>query len=191
MATKKNKKVTTHDVKNSNKKNTKIMKILVFLGVIILCSIVVYLMYYFFVENNNIKINISTDKKAEFIDTGKDDEELITTQKYVSDLGYSMRYDTSKVKVTKYKDKDIFKYIEAEKILIVVEKGNMPNNCSQDSSEKEYNNCIINVDNYTEEHYISNQNKTYKLTVKMPNLIKQDKGIEARIKYTLNSFTIN
>ncbi|MBE6156923.1 MAG: hypothetical protein E7161_04160 [Firmicutes bacterium] len=171
----------------SSKTNSIIMKVLVVLGVIILCFVIVYLMNYFFVEKSYIKINISTDKKLEYI-TIEGEEELITTQKYVSDLNYSMRYDIDNFTVFKYKSQDIFKFVNDEKILVVVEESGLPNSCSTGSLDMTYNNCYVQVDNYTEEHYISTNGKTYKLTVKSPNTPEYQEGMKIRINYMLNSF---
>ncbi len=189
--TKKAKSRTTNKKSTSKKenitRNTIIMKILIFLGVVILCGIIIYLMNYFFVQKSYIKINMSTDKKLEYIMlNGK--EELITTQKYVSDLSYSMRYDVDNFKVFKYKSQDIYKYLTDEKILIIVEETMLPTTCSAGSLEMGYNNCYVKIDNYTEEHFVSSNGKTYRLTVKTPNNTLLDKNIEDRINYMLNSF---
>lgn len=189
--TKKAKSRTTNKKSTSKKenitRNTIIMKILIFLGVVILCGIIIYLMNYFFVQKSYIKINMSTDKKLEYVMlNGK--EELITTQKYVSDLSYSMRYDVDNFKVFKYKSQDIYKYLTDEKILIIVEETMLPTTCSAGSLEMGYNNCYVKIDNYTEEHFVSSNGKTYRLTVKTPNNTLLDKNIEDRINYMLNSF---
>ncbi|MBQ7031680.1 MAG: hypothetical protein IJN13_04850 [Bacilli bacterium] len=170
-------------------RNTIIMKILIFLGVVILCGIIIYLMNYFFVEKSYIKINMSTDKKLEYVMlNGK--EELVTTQKYVSDLSYSMRYDVDNFMVFKYKSQDIYKYLTDEKILIIVEETMLPTTCSSGSLDMEYNNCYVKIDNYTEEHFISTNGRTYRLTVKTPNNTTLDKKLEDKINYMLSSFEI-
>lgn len=170
-------------------RNTIIMKILIFLGVSILCGIIIYLMNYFFVEKSYIKINMSTDKKLEYVMlNGK--EELVTTQKYVSDLSYSMRYDVDNFMVFKYKSQDIYKYLTDEKILIIVEETMLPTTCSSGSLDMEYNNCYVKIDNYTEEHFISTNGRTYRLTVKTPNNTTLDKKLEDKINYMLSSFEI-
>lgn len=178
-----NKKGTTID---KFKKNTIVMKTLVVLGVIILSIAIVYLMNYFFVEKNYIKINMSTDRKMEYIKIEGEDE-LITTQKYVSDLDYSMRYDTSSFKVFKYRKQDIFKYLDSEKVLVVVEKSTLPSTCNN-VNNSEYSSCVITVDNYTEERYISTNGTVYKLTIKTPNSSDYAEGIKSRIDYMLNTF---
>lgn len=167
-------------------KNTIIMKTLVVLGVIVLFVTIVYLMNYFFVEKNYIKINMSTDRKMEYIKVEGEDE-LITTQKYVSDLDYSMRYDTSSFKVFKYRKQDIFKYLDSEKVLVVVEKSTLPNTCNN-GNNSEYSSCVITVDNYTEERYISTNGEIYKLTIKTPNSSDYEEGIKSRIDYMLSTF---
>lgn len=178
-----NKKVTK---KVEPSKNNIIMKILVFLGVVILCGVIIYLMNYFFVEKSYIKINISTDKKLNYITlAGK--EQLITTQKYVSDLEYSMRYDVDNFTVFKYKNQDIYKLLNDEKNLIVIEKSLLPDSCTSGVLDMEYNNCYVKVDSYTEEHYISTNGKTYKITVKNSNNLKTS-DIKERMNYMLNSF---
>ena len=165
------------------------MKILVFLGVVTLGFIVVYLMYYFFVKGSDIKVNMSTDKGIEFIMVeGK--EELIVTQKYVSDLQYSMRYDIAKFRVFKYKEQDYYKNLDDERVLVIVEKTNAPSNCSTSTSDTEYINCYIKVDNYTDEHYISNNNKVYKITIKTPGTSEYEEGTNSRIDYMLKTFNI-
>lgn len=173
-------------VKN-NGKNTIIMKVLVVFGVIILCFALVYLMNYFFVEKSYIKINMSTDKKLEHI-TLEGERELITTQKYVSDLNYTMRYDVNNFTVFKYKHQDIFKFKSDDKILVIVEKSGLPNSCTSGTLDMEYNNCYVKIDNYTEEYYISTNGKTYKITIKSPNTTEYISGVKTRINYMLKSF---
>ena len=129
----------------------------------------IYLMYHFFVEKSDIKINMSTDKQIEYI-TIEGNEELIMTQKYVSDLEYSMRYDMTDFKVFKYKTQDIYKNLNDERVLVVVEKSTLPSNCTTITSTKEYNSCLVKIDNYTEEHYISTNTKVYKIMEMYENI---------------------
>ena len=179
---------------NSNKKNSKkkatknatIMKTLVVLGVIVLCFAIVYLMDYFFVLKNDIKINMSTDKQMVNLKVGNK-QEVITTQKYVSDLDYSMRYDIDYFRVFKYKSQDIFKYLDAEKILVVVEKSTLPSSCSN-AGTNSYNSCMVTVDNYTEEQYIKPNDTVYKLTIKKPNASEYTSDIKSRIEYMISTF---
>ena len=199
MAKSKNSKNTNYkNSNNANKNQTAkekqkipsndfVMKVLVFLGVVMLFTASVFLMYYFFVKKSNIEINMSTDKKTDYI-TIKGEKELITTQKYVSDLQYSMRYDVNNISVFKYKKQDIFKFNEADKILVVVEKSDIPSNCSPVTNETEYASCVVKIDNYTEEHYFSTNMRTYKITIKTPNPTIYGEDIKARINYMLETF---
>lgn len=170
-------------------KNVLIMKALVFFGVIIFCFILIYLMYHFFVEKSDIKINMSTDKKIEYI-TIEGTEELIMTQKYISDLGYSMRYDTTDFRVFKYKGQDIYKNLNDERVLVVVEKSKTPKNCTKITTTNEYNSCYIKVDNYTEEHYVSTSTQNYKITIKTPGTPEYLEGARVRIEHMINTFLI-
>ena len=63
--TSKNKENTAkkEEFKKKYPSNAFVMQVCVFLGVIFLSLSIVYLMNYFFVEHNDIKINMSTDKK--------------------------------------------------------------------------------------------------------------------------------
>ena len=183
--------------KNKNQKdNSKIlkksivMKILVVLGVIVFCTSIFYLMNYFFVEHNDIKINMSTDKKVEFINIDGEDT-LITTQKYVSDLEYSMRYDVNNFRVFKYRDQDFYKYKDAEKVILIVDKSTLPKSCAEEEGDNGYSKCTLEIDDYTEENYISFNGQTYKLTVKNPNTDEYRKKIKARVDYMIKSFEMN
>ena len=176
-------------ISKNTKKNIAIMKFLTFLGVIVFFAALVYLMNYFFVKKSYLQINMSTDKKLEYM-TFNGKEELVPTQKYVSDLNYSMRYDIDNFKVFKYKKQDIFKFLNAEKILVIVEKGTTPKNCSTSDNEV-YNSCMVTLDEYTKIYYVKeNNNNTYKITVKTPDANSYKEEIKARINYMLNSFTI-
>lgn len=167
--------------------NDFVRKAFIFMGTVFFILALLYLMNYFFIEHNNILVNMSTDKKVEYIKiSGKD--ELITTQKYVSDLDYSMRYDVNNFTVFKYKTQDIFKFINEEKILVIVEKDAVPGNCSKTTLDNEYNSCVVKVDNYSKEYYISTNKVTYKITVKTPNTGADEENIMQRINYMLNSF---
>ncbi len=185
----KNNKKTNNGPKKKIPSNAFVMKVLTILGVAMLCTGAVYLMNYFFVKKSDIKINMSMDKKVDYISiNGKD--ELITTQKYISDLGYNMRYDINNFSVFKYKSQDIYKYNDEEKILVVVEKSSVPKNCKEVKNDTDYNSCEVSVDNYTNENYISYDNKTYKITIKGANVNSFESQIQSRIDYMLNSFEI-
>lgn len=187
------KKGVKRNSKKTNKKvekNNFIMKLLVFLGVIVLLCASIYLMNYFFVEKSYLKTNMSTDKKIEYI-TLEGQNELINTQKYVSDLNYSMRYDIDNFKVFKYKKQDIFKFLHNDAVLVVVEKSSLPNSCTASRIETGYNSCYVKKDDYTEEYYISTNGYTYKITIKSPNTSEYGEGVRTRISYMINSFIIN
>ncbi len=193
MANNINKKVQkkkTNSKKDNNEEIEKTfgMKLLTFLGVVVSLATCVYLMNYFFVQKSYIKINISTDKKVDTIQVNGENTSIVT-QKYVSDLGYTMRYDISTFKVFKYKNQDMFKYLEAEKIIVIVEKGTVPTNCTT-PGEEVYNSCMITKDDYTKEYYITENDKTFKITVKTPGSNNYQEKIKARINYMLNSFEI-
>ncbi len=190
-----NNKINSKQVTNKRSVNTKssnnatIMKTLVVLGVIILFVSLLYLMNYFFVEKNHIKINMSTDKKLEYVKiSGKD--ELITTQKYVSDLDYSMRYDVNNFRVFKYRKQDYFKFLDEDKILVIVEKSDLPKGCIINEDTKGYSKCNLTVDSYTEELYITSNDVTYKITIKNPNTEEYFSKVKAKIDYMVNSFEI-
>lgn len=184
-----NKKVTTKTPEKHIQKNTFIMKLLILFGVIIFFFVLIYLMYHFFVKKSDILINMSTDKQMEYIEINGN-EELIMTQKYVSDLNYSMRYDINEFKVFKYKKQDIFKNLNDERVVVVVEKSNIPSTCKSNILETDYNNCYVEVDNYTEEYYVSSQNNTYKITIKSPGKVEYDEPEIAQVSYMLKSFQI-
>lgn len=162
------------------------MKVLVFLGVVVSCAICIYLMNYFFVKKSYIKINISTDKKVDYIKINGSDKAIIT-QKFVSDLNYSMRYDVDTFKVVKYKNQDMYKYVDAEKIFVIVEKGVTPASCST-PGEEIYNSCMITLDDFSTEYYVTKNKITYKITVKTPGKNNYKEEIKSRINYMLNSF---
>ncbi len=167
-----------------------IMKVLTFGGVVILFVIAFLLSKYFFVDKSYIKVNMSTDKKLEYI-TIEGQEELIATQKYVSDLDYSMRYDIEKFKVLKAKNQDLYKFLNDERVMVFVSKADSPSNCTSTGLDNNYNNCFIRVDDYTEEYYISSNGITYKVMVRTPNTTEYQEGVRVRIQYMLNSFEMN
>lgn len=183
--------VTKKAIKKSNeKKITIVKKILVFLGVILLFFAILYLMHFFFVKNSNLNINMSTDKKFDYINLA-DEKKQITTQKYVSDLGYSMRYDINEFKVLKYKTKDIFKYKKDDKTAIILEVVNsFDDSCVPSSANTIYNNCYIKIDSFTEEYYMSSGNKIYKMIIKNPGNNKYDDVSRSEINYMMQNFVI-
>ena len=87
MANKKNssnnKKIEVANKEESKKfpSNDFVRKAFIFMGTVFFILAILYLMNYFFIKHNDILVNMSTDKKLEYINvSGKD--ELITTQKY-------------------------------------------------------------------------------------------------------------
>lgn len=172
------------------KNKTSSRKVLEVLAVIIFSFTIIYLTYHLFVEKSCIKINMSTDKKSEYIIL-EGEKELISTQKYVSDLGYSMRYDINKFNVFKYKEQDIYNFLYNNEVLVIVEKSNLPASCSVSLTEMGYNNCYIKQNKETDVYYISTNGKTYKITVKSPSSTEYEEGVKARISYMINSFKIN
>ena len=186
----KKKSKSNYGKKTKNSKSTLKMKILVVLGILVLGFILIYLMKYYFIDKSYIKINMSTDKKIEYIKVdGK--EELMSTQKYVSDLNYSMRYDIDNFKVFKYKNQDIYKNINDIRILLAVEKSSLTKPCSVSKTETGYNSCYVKLDNFTEEYYITTNGRTYKVTVKTPGSSELSEGTKQRISYMINSFIFN
>ena len=198
MASQKTKKDDIKDekIKNNEKEQIKnldnnsfFIKFLTFIGVVVLCIIIILIMKHFFVDKNNIGINYSTDKKLEYIAL-EGDKELISTQKYVSELGYNMRYDVERFKVFKYKNQDIYKFIENEQVLVLVEKSTLPSDCNADPLENGYNNCYKYIDDTMDEYYISSNNKTYRILVKTPGGTEYAEGVKVRIQYMINTFEI-
>ena len=164
-------------------------KLIIFIGVIILLIISVFLMKYFFVDKSNIKENYSTDKQLVYIKLEGQDE-LISTQKYKSTLGYNMRYDIERFKVFKYKEQDIYKFIGNDQVLVVVEKSILPSDCNSEPLETGYNNCYKIINDNMEEYYLTSNSRTYRILVKCPNTSEYNEGVKARIKYMLGSFEI-
>lgn len=173
-----------------NQKNKIVMNLLIFLGILVLGFILICIMYYFFVKNSNIKINISTDKKVEYV-TINGQKKLLASQKYISDLGYTMRYNVEEFKVLKYKNKDIYKNLKDEKLLITVEKPNAPLNCSVKNEDYEYNKCFLKIDNYNQEYNISSQNRFFKIIIKSSGFDNLNKETEEDINWMINSFRLN
>ena len=169
--------------------NSFVAKALTFVGIAFLFMSLLYLINYFFVKKSNLTINISTDKKVEYL-TIKKEETLIVTQKYVSDLDYSMRYDINSFKVFKYKDKDIFSFLRDCKIVLSIEKSTMPKNCAKTTFDNEYSSCYVKVDSFTQEYYFSKDKKVYKIVIKLSEDNKNKEVATTEINYMLNSFNI-
>lgn len=189
-----NKKIKEEEKKieevSNEKPNIFLKKLLIFIGVLVLFIIIVFIMKYFFVDKSNIGINYSTDKKLEYI-TLEGEKELISTQKYISELGYNMRYDVERFKVFNYKNQDIYRFIDNERVLVLVEKSSLPSDCNAEPLENGYNNCYKYIDDTMDEYYISFNNKTYRIIIKTPGGKEFQEGVKVRINYMINSFGIN
>ncbi len=189
-----NKKIKEEEKKieevSNEKPNIFLKKLLIFIGVLVLFIIIVFIMKYFFVDKSNIGINYSTDKKLEYI-TLEGEKELISTQKYISELGYNMRYDVERFKVFNYKNQDIYRFVDNERVLVLVEKSSLPSDCNAEPLENGYNNCYKYIDDTMDEYYISFNNKTYRIIIKTPGGKEFQEGVKVRINYMINSFGIN
>ena len=189
-----NKKIKEEEEKieevSNEKPNIFLKKLLIFIGVLVLFIIIVFIMKYFFVDKSNIGINYSTDKKLEYI-TLEGEKELISTQKYISELGYNMRYDVERFKVFNYKNQDIYRFVDNERVLVLVEKSSLPSDCNAEPLENGYNNCYKYIDDTMDEYYISFNNKTYRIIIKTPGGKEFQEGVKVRINYMINSFGIN
>lgn len=173
---------------NSSKKLNIYLKIVTIINVVLLCALSIYVMKYFFVDRNNIKMNYSTDKKLVYINVN-DQEKLISTQKYISDVGYSMRYDIENFKVFKYKNQDIFKNIKNENVLILIERSDLSLDCNEVSEDGNYKSCNKTIDDSIKQILISSNNKSYKILVKDSGII--DSLIKSEIDYMIKSFEVN
>ena len=178
-------------VKSSKKfpSNEFVMKVLLLVGMIFLGISLLRLMNYFFVKNSNLKVNMSTDKKVEYL-TLNNKEELVTTKKYVSDLEYTMRYVTDSFKVFKYKKQDVYSFLDDYKVVLSVEKSELPKNCARAALDNEYSSCYVKLDSFTEEYYFSKDKTSYKITIKITDDKKNKEIANTEIKYMLNSFNI-
>lgn len=167
-------------------------KLIIFLGTAIFIVSLISVLYYFFVYRVNLQINISTDKQIEYIERGSEKEQ-ITTQKFISDLNYSMRYDVTKFSVFKYQGQDVYRGLENEDVLVVVEKSKVPNNCLEgtNSPNTSYNSCNILLDIETEEYYVYNNDYSYKIMIKKPTSLSTDMTYDLRINEMLKSFHIS
>lgn len=164
-------------------------KVLLLLGTTILCLLSILIMKHFFIDKSFINTNYSTDRKLVYIQI-EGQEELIATQKYISTLGYDMRYDIERFKVFRYKNHDVFKSLDDENVLIMVEKAILPGDCNSVPLEKGYNNCYKIIDKTSEEYYISYGNRVYRILIKTPGGFEYEEGVKKRINYMINTFEI-
>lgn len=183
-------KLTKEQVEEMFENENKAKKKLILLaGTIFLLLAIFISVYYFFFYRLNLQTNISTDKKIEFKQiNGK--KEQITTQMYVSELNYTMRYDIANFKAFSYRNQDIYKGIKNEDILIVIENSTVPSACSNSTTNPKstYNQCEIIIDINTTEYYMYNKNNAYKITVNLPPLIEDQNHFDERIDLMLNTF---
>lgn len=166
-------------------------KIILIIGTVFFLIIILCLMYYFFFKKADLQMNISTDKKFEFVYFNNEKTQFIT-QKYISDLGYSMRYDIENFKVFKYQDQDIYKCTTNSDVVIKVEKSTLPSACSNSpASEKfTYNSCEFLNDLANEEYYLYDQEKIYKITLSLPDELKNQNNYGDITSKMLASFNI-
>jgi hypothetical protein len=166
-------------------------KLIIFISTIILVILIGLGIYYLLFKNLNLKTDISTDKSFETIEVNGKNEQLIT-QKYISSLGYQMRYDVDSYEVFKYNDSDIYKNILDNNIVISVSKSKLPSICNLEKNDKfNYNSCeLINgYDNL--EYYIYEEDSVYKIVVSMPTESKNVNNNEIIVNKMLNSFKIS
>lgn len=173
---------------NFNPKDT-LTKLAIIFGVICFCIITVILTKYFFVDKSYITENYSTDRKLVYL-TLEGQEELTSTQKYISDLGYTMRYDTERFKVFKYRNKDVYRFINNEEVLVIVEKAELPKDCYVNSLQNLYNSCVKNIDDTMDEYYFYKNNNVYRILIKVPKTSEYAEGVMVRINYMINNFEI-
>ena len=166
-------------------------KLILIIGTTLFLILVIFLMYYFFFKKADLQINISTDKKFEFVYFNNEKTQFIT-QKYISDLGYSMRYDIENFKVFKYQDQDIYKCTTNSDIVIKIEKATLPSVCSKSSTTEKftYNSCEYLNDLANEEYYLYDKNNIYKITLSLPDELKNQNNYGEITDRMLSSFNI-
>lgn len=166
-------------------------RIILIVSTLLFVILIAFLMYYFFFQKADLQINISTDKKFEFVYFDNEKKQLIT-QKYISDLGYSMRYDIENFKVFKYQEQDIYKCTTNSDIVIKVEKTSLPSACSNSSTSLNfsYNSCeLLNaLDN--KEYYLYDKNNIYKITLSLPDELRSQNNYGDIIDRMLATFSI-
>lgn len=166
-------------------------KLIIFISTILLVILIAGLIYYFFFKKLDLRNNISTDKQFETIEVDGKKEQLVT-QKFISGLGYSMRYDVDSYQVFKYNDSDIYKNIKDNNVVISVSKAKLPDACNLEKNEKfDYSSCeLINgYDNL--EYYIYEKKNIYKIVVSLPQESKDVNNNEIIVNKMLNSFKIS
>ena len=171
-------------------KSKGLLKIIIAICIIFICVCAIFFIKDLFKENGDTKLNYSTEEKEVTIML-EGQEESITTKKYVSDLGYSMRYDIDRFEVSKNKNQDVYKFIYNDEVIVFVEKSSLPKNCEKASLKNDYNNCHKYIDETKEEYYIYDGDKVYKVLIKTPGGTEYSEGVKVRINYMINTFKIN
>lgn len=166
-------------------------RIILIVSTILFIILIASLMYYFFFQKADLQINISTDKKFEFVYFDNEKKQLIT-QKYISDLGYSMRYDIENFKVFKYQEQDIYKCTTNSDIVIKVEKASLPSACNNSSfsTKFSYNSCEFLNALENEEYYLYDKNNIYKITLSLPDELREQNNYGDIIDKMLATFSI-
>ena len=177
------------NIEIEKKREIKLSKGLVILGTIILCVSLTLLSKYLFVDKSNIKDNYSTDKSIIYISIMGEDK-LITTQKYISGLGYNMRYDNEKFKVFRYKNQDIYRFINNLDVVFSVEKAIIPEDCVYKSGSLGVVSCYKKISDTMEEYYLTTNNRTYKIFISCPNNYSFEEGVKVIIDYMIGTFEI-
>lgn len=166
-------------------------KIIIFSGTILVLLLLFSLMYYFFYKRVDLQMNISTDKKFEFVYFDGEKTQF-TTQRYISDLGYSMRHDVENFEVFKYKEQDIYKCITNSEIVLSVEKTSIPKVCNVNivRLDSAYNNCEVTIDDAIKEYYIYDKKDAYKVTISIPPELKEENNYGDIIERMITTFKI-
>ena len=164
-------------------------KFFLLMGTIIMCLLAILIMKHFFVDKSNITNNYSTDKRLVYV-TIEGSEELVATQKYVSDSGYDMRYDVERFKVYRFRNQDVFKSLENDGLIMLIEKAILPADCNSDPLKTGYNSCYKYIDALKEEYFISVYDRVYKITVNIQSENDYNNELKERIKYMISTFEI-
>jgi len=168
-------------------------KIILYISIFLL---VVSSISYLFINNvfNQNKLDVSIDKKQEIIYLEGIKEE-ITTMKYISSLGYHLRYDIDNFSILKDENKDIYKTINPE-VYVVVEISTISyEKLLKNNYEKDILNGIDTlyyIENNKEYIYLKGNDKTFLITINCPNTPEYKEGFYSRIIQMLdNGFEIN
>lgn len=166
-------------------------KFILFVGTVLFLLIIVSLMYYFFYKKVDLQMDISTEKKFEFVYFDGEKTQF-TTQKYISSLGYSMRYDIENFEVFKYKEQDVYKSITNSDVVLSVEKTEIPKVCKINivRLDSTYNNCEVAIDDGLKEYYIYDKKDVYKVLISLPPELKEKNNYGDIIEKMITTFKI-